>query len=139
VIVLDTNVVSELARPAPSQAVIEWVDAQGSPGVVITALTAAEVRARVALMPEGRRKLDVGLRMELLLTATFANLVLAFDINSSAHYAEVLAGRKRAGQPISAVDAQIAAICLQHEAVLATRNTADFANTGIRLINPWGS
>lgn len=138
-IVLDTSVVSELARPAPSQAVIEWVDAQESPGLVITALTAAEVRAGVALMPEGRRKLDVGLRMELLLTDTFANLVLAFDIESSAHYAEILAGRTRAGQPISTVDAQIAAICLQHKAVLATRNTADFANTGIRLINPWDS
>jgi hypothetical protein len=90
-------------------------------------------------MPAGRRKLDVGLRMELLLTDTFANLVLAFDIESSAHYAEILAGRTRAGQPISTVDAQIAAICLQHKAVLATRNTADFANTGIRLINPWDS
>jgi len=139
VIVLDTNVVSELARPTPSQEVIEWVDVQESTGLVITALTAAEVRAGVALLPDGRTKLDVGLRMELLLTETFANFVLAFDIDSSAHYAEILAGRTRAGQPISAVDAQIAAICRQHEAVLATRNTADFANTGIRLINPWGS
>lgn len=138
-IVLDTNVVSELARPIPSQAVIEWVDAQESSSLVITALTAAEVRAGVALLPGGRRKLDVGLRIELLLTETFAGFVLAFDIGSSAHYAEILAGRTRAGQPISAFDAQIAAICRQHEAILATRNTADFTETGIQLINPWDS
>lgn len=138
-IVLDTIVVSELARPIPCQAVIEWVDAQESSSLVITALTAAEVRAGVALLPGGRRKLDVGLRMELLLTETFAGFVLAFDIGSSAHYAEILAGRTRAGQPISAFDAQIAAICRQHEAILVTRNTADFTETGIQLINPWDS
>lgn len=138
-IVLDTNVVSELARPIPNQAVIEWVDAQESSSLVITALTAAEVRAGVALLPGGRRKRDVGLRMELLLTETFAGFVLAFDIGSSARYAEILAGRTRAGQPISAFDAQIAAICRQHDAILATRNTADFTETGIQLINPWAS
>ena len=138
-IVLDTNVVSELARPTPSQAVIEWVDAQDSSSLVITALTAAEVRAGVAQMPGGRKKRDVGLRMESLLTETFAGFVLGFDIGSSAHYADVVAGRRRAGRPISTFDAQIAAVCRQHEAALATRNTADFTDTGIQLINPWDS
>ncbi len=136
-IVLDTNVVSELARPVPSPAVIEWVDAQESSRLVITALTAAEVRAGVALMPDGRRRQDVGLRMELLLTETFAGFVLAFDIGSSAHYAKILAGRTGVGRPISVFDAQIAAVCRQYEAVLATRNTAEFTETGIQLINPW--
>ena len=136
-IVLDTNVVSELARPAPNQAVIDWVDAQDSSSLVLTALTAAEVRAGVALMPEGRRKRDVGLRMESLLTETFAGFVLAFDIDSSAHYADIVAGRKRTGWPIGAIDAQIAAVCRQHEAALATRNIADFTDTGLALVNPW--
>ena len=138
-IVLDTNVVSELARPTPSPAVIEWVDAQDSSSLVITALTAAEVRAGVALLPNGRRKQDIGLRMESLLTETFAGFVLAFDIDSSAHYADIVAGRRRAGRPISAFDAQIASVCRQHDADLATRNTADFTDTGIQLINPWNS
>lgn len=137
-IVLDTNVVSELARPKPSHAVIEWVDAQDSSTLVITALTAAEVRAGVALLPDGRRRREVGLRMESLLTETFAGFVLAFDIDSSAHYADIVAGRRHAGRPISIFDAQIAAVCHQHEARLATRNTADFTDTGIQLINPWG-
>ena len=136
-IVLDTNVVSELVRPTPSQAVIEWVDAHDSSDLVITALTAAEVRAGVALLPRGRRKRDVGLRMESLLVETFAGRVLAFDNDSSAYYADILAARRRAGRPISAFDAAIAAVCRQCEAALATRNTADFTDTGIQLINPW--
>lgn len=136
-IVLDTNVVSELARPSPSPTVIDWVDAHDSADLVITALTAAEVRAGVALLPGGRRKREIGLRMEELLTETFAGYVLAFDIDSSTHYADILAARTRAGRTISAVDAQIAAISRQHQASLATRNTADFTGTGIDLINPW--
>lgn len=136
-IVLDTNVLSELARPTPSQAVIDWADAHDSSDLVITALTAAEVRAGVALLPAGRRKGDIGARMELLLTETFAGFVLPFDIASSIHYAEILAARTHGGQPISALDAQIAAVCRQHTATLATRNTADFTGTGIELINPW--
>ncbi len=136
-IVLDTNVVSELARPTPSPAVIDWVDARDSSELVITALTAAEIRAGVALLPDGHRKHEIGIRMESLLTETFAGHVLAFDIDSSTHYAEILAARTRSGHPVDAFDAQIAAVCRQHESVLATRNTADFTDTGIALINPW--
>ena len=136
-IVLDTNVLSELARPTPSRAVIDWVDAHDSSELLITALTAAEVRAGVALLPEGRRKHEIKIRMESLLIETFAGYVLAFDIDSSAHYADVLEARTRARRPISTFDAQIAAVCRQHESVLATRNTADFTDTGIQLVNPW--
>lgn len=136
-IVLDTNFVSELARPRPSQAVIEWVDADDSSDLVITALTAAEVRAGVARLPGGRRKRDVGLRMESLLTETFAGYVLAFDIESSVHYAGILAARRHEGRPISAFDTQIAAVCRQYESALGTRNTADFTDTGIQLRSPW--
>ncbi len=138
-IVLDTNVLSELVRPAPSPEVIAWIDAQDSTDLVITALTAAEVRAGVALLPSGRRKQDVGVRMESLLTETFAGFILAFDIDSSEHYAEIVSSRSRAGRPISTFDAQIAAVCRQHEALLATRNTADFTDTGVQLINPWNN
>jgi predicted nucleic acid-binding protein len=137
VIVLDTNVVSELVRPTPSAAVINWLDIQASPELVITALTAAEIRAGVALLPSGRRKEHIARQMEVLLTETFAGYVLPFDVYSTPHYADILASRSRAGRPISAIDAQIAAISRQHQAILATRNTADFTDTGLDLINPW--
>jgi len=77
--------------------------------------------------------------MESLLTETFAGFVLAFDIDSSEPYAEIVASRSRAGRPISTFDAQIAAVCRQHDALLVTRNTADFTDTGVQLINPWNN
>lgn len=136
-IILDTNVVSELARPRPSRQVIDWVDGCDSSGLVITALTAAEIRTGVALLPDGRRKQEIGQQMELLLTETFAGHVLAFDLDSSACYADIVAARTRAGRPISSLDAQIAAVSAQYGAALATRNIADFAGIGLELINPW--
>jgi predicted nucleic acid-binding protein len=137
VIVLDTNIVSEVARPQPYQAVLDWMDTQDSDKLVITAITAAEIRAGVALLPSGRRKREISKRMESLLTETFAGYVLAFDVDSSAYYAQVLALRTQMGRPISGLDAQIAAICLQYEATLATRNTDDFDGIDLQLINPW--
>ena len=136
-IVLDTNVVSELARPQPDARVITWADEQDAAELVITALTAAEIRAGVALLPRGRRQREIGQRMETLLRETFSGRVLPFDVDSSPHYARILAVRRRAGRPISTIDAQIAAICAQHECELATRNTGDFRGLGLRLIDPW--
>jgi predicted nucleic acid-binding protein len=137
VIVLDTNVVCELLRPGASQAVIDWTDAQDTADLVITAITAAEIRAGVALLAAGRRRDEIGAWMEALITDTFAGHVLAFDVDSSPHYARILATRTRAGRPISGLDAQIAAVCAQHDATLATRNTTDFDGVGLDLINPW--
>jgi toxin FitB len=137
VIVLDTNVVSELARPRPSPEVVDWVDAQDSANLVITAVTAAEIRAGVALLPTGRRRRQIAERMESLISETFAGYVLAFDVDSTGHYAKVVATRTRAGQPISGLDAQIAAVCAQHGATLATRNIDDFDGLELNVVNPW--
>ena len=136
-IVLDTNVVSELARPRPAPQVVDWVDMQDSADLVITAVTAAEIRAGVALLPNGRRKRQIAERMELLITETFGGYVLAFDVDSSAYYASIIAARSRAGRPISGLDAQIGAVCTQYGATLATRNTTDFDGLDLNLINPW--
>ncbi len=136
-IVLDTNVLFELVRPAPQRAVINWVDAHDSAELVITALTAAEIRAGVALLPEGHRKHEIGIRMESLLLETFAGYVLAFDLALLPTTRRSSPTRTRDSRPISTFDAQIAAVCRQYESVLATRITADFADTGIQLVNPW--
>lgn len=103
--------------PGPSQAVIDWVDAQDSRDLVITAVTAAEIRAGVLLLPSGRRQREIGQRMESLITDAFARLVLAFDVDNSPHYASIVAIRTRAGRPIGGLDAQIAAVCAQHDCV----------------------
>lgn len=135
--VLDTNVLSELMRPAPSTSVVDWLDEQDTSELAITSLTAAELRAGVALLPDGQRKAALGQRIESMIIETFAGFILAFDAESSASYAEIVAARTRAGRPISAFDAQIAAVCRQHDAVLATRNTNDFTGAGIELVDPW--
>jgi len=136
VIVLDTKVVSELMRTAPSEKVLGWVRAQSAAQLCTTAVTLAEVRYGIARLPTGRRK-------DLLLAAaddvftTFADRVLAFDAAAAAHYGDVALARARAGAPVSGFDAQIAAVRRRHHAALATRNIDDFDRLGLVLVNPW--
>lgn len=136
-VILDTNVISELIRPRPHPAVVEWIDQQNAFEVWITAVTAAELRTGVALLPEGRRKSDLHLHIVRLLDETFAGYVLPFDDRSAIPYADIVSGRRNQGRPIAFQDAQIGAICLQQGMTLATRNTRDFEDTGIDLIDPW--
>jgi predicted nucleic acid-binding protein len=139
VIVLDTNVVSELMRHAPLEAVLVWVDSRDSAELAITAVTAAELRAGVACLPRGRRRTAVASAVDALLDDTLAGRVLPFEAESAAYYGEILALRRRAGAPIEPLDAQIAAICLQHGSALATRNTRDFTGFGLTLLDPWAA
>ncbi|WP_322748572.1 MULTISPECIES: type II toxin-antitoxin system VapC family toxin [unclassified Frankia] len=137
-IVLDTNVISELMRAAPAARVVTWVT--GRPGTALntTSVSLAEVRYGIVRLPIGRRR-------ELLLAAAddvfavFRDKVLPFDAAAGRHYADVVVEREQAGAPISGFDAQIAAICRSHDAVLATRNTNDFTGLGLELVNPWGA
>lgn len=136
-IILDTNVVSEVLRPQPSDRVIEWM--AGLAGdVAITAITLAELLAGVRLLPAGRRRAALAARIDdAIAPYRETRAILPFDDGSAEQYAEVVAIRQRAGRPIHAADAQIAAICRQHRATCATRNVADFASTGIELVDPW--
>ena len=136
-IVLDTNVVSELMRPRGEAHVIAWADEQPADRVYLTAVTTAELRYGVARMPDGRRKTDLADRLQRTIAEEFASRILSFDDNAAALYAAIVMGRERRGLPISMADAQIAAICRHHGAGLATRNTKDFAHTGIDVIDPW--
>jgi toxin FitB len=137
VIVLDTNVLSELIKAAPDQRVIDWVDRQDSAEVALTAITAAEMRAGAALLPRGRRRTTLTARIDVLITEGFTGAVLPFGVGATGYYAQIVAERRQAGTPISALDAQIAAICRQYDARLATRNGRDFVRTGIDLVDPW--
>lgn len=136
-IVLDTNVLSELMRPDAEGQVLAWVDAQPVVDLTITSVTAAELRVGVALLPAGRRRSRIAAQVDALIDETFARAVLPFDTESAQHYAEIVARRTRAGTPITALDAQIAAVCRQYDATLATRNQRDFVDTGVPLIDPW--
>jgi hypothetical protein len=137
VIILDTNVISELTRLAPDSSVIAWLDSLPAEEAAITAITAAELRYGVSRMPDGRRKADLSEAVNALINADFRDRVEPFDLLAADQYADVVTTRERAGQLISISDAQIAAICRVLNATLATRNTSDFTGTGVDLINPW--
>ena len=136
-IVLDTNVISELTRRRPDQGVLAWLDSLEISDVVTTAITAAELRYGVARLPDGERKRELEEVIRGILSEDFHGRVLPFDERSSVRYADIVTSRERIGRPIGFADAQIAAICRDLGAILATRNTADFEATGVQLVNPW--
>ncbi len=136
-IVLDTNVVSELMRPAPDSDVANWVDSLDVSDLLLTAVTAAELMYGVARLPDGRRRGELRAKMEGLLAEDFRDRILPFDALAATHYADIVADRERSGRQISFADGQIAAICRNWNVALATRNVSDFADTGVELINPW--
>lgn len=138
-IVLDTNVVSELMRRLPDVGVLQWVDGIPVDEVLLTAVTAAELRHGAARLPDGRRKHELAAKVEKLLTERFEGRVLPFDGDAAVHYAQIAASREHSGRPISMAEAQIAAICRRYGARLATRNVKDFVDTGVPVEDPWSS
>jgi toxin FitB len=139
VIILDTNVVSELMRPAPSHSVISWVDRQPANESCITAITLAELLYGVGRLADGRRKRELGAQVEAMVHDDLHHRVLAFDEIAAAHYADIVVQRERIGRPVSSADAQIAAIGRSHGATLATRNIVDFEGLAVRLVDPWAA
>jgi toxin FitB len=137
-IVLDTNVVSEPMRPEPDAGVLTWLARQDASALFITAVTEAELRTGLALLPEGRRRDALEAALEAVLAEDFAGRVLPFEAGATARaYAAIQAARRGVRRPISMADAMIAAIAGTRGWQVATRNVDDFAGTGVELINPW--
>lgn len=136
-IVLDTNVISEIFRSLPEPRVVDWL-ASLEADVAMTSVTLAELLAGVRRLPNGRRRDELTMRIDMALAPyRGGRAVLPFDDAAADRYADVLVSRESAGLPISTADAQIAAICLAHGATCATRNVKDFQHTGVELVNPW--
>jgi predicted nucleic acid-binding protein len=136
-IVLDTNVLSELMKPQPEPLVFQWVARQPRPALFTTAVTMGEILSGLELLPAGRRRAALTAAAGALFEESLAGRVLPFDSDAAERYATIAAARHRAGRPISPFDAQIASIVSSRGAALATRNTADFERCGIHLVNPW--
>jgi hypothetical protein len=135
-IILDTNVVSELMRPEPDARVRQWIGERRADELGTTAITVAEIRHGIERLPDGKRKESL-LSASADLFAGFGDLIRPFDAQAAAWFGPVMVRRARLGLPIQGFDALIAAICRDLGAILATRNTADFEETGVELINPW--
>ena len=137
--VLDTNLVSELMRDTPREKVLAWMDNRPTRELFVTAVTEAEVRTGVALLPEGARRRGLADAAERTLAGLFAGRVLPIDSGAARAYAEITAARRAVGRPISQSDCQIAAIARSRGMTVATRNVRDFVDTGIEVIDPWES
>jgi len=135
-IVLDSNVLSELMRTEPAQAVAAWVHTQHAGSLCTTAVSIAEIRYGLQRLPAGKRRTSLREAADDVFDA-FTDQVLPFDAACARHYADIVVERERAGTPISGFDAQIASICRTHQAALATRNTDDFTGLQVSLIDPW--
>lgn len=135
-IILDTNVLSEVMKPSPDTAVAAWL-ARGNAGdFYTTAITEAEILLGIAILPDGRRKNDIAEAAKRIITL-FADRILSFDSEAAQDFANIVAERRKQGRPINDFDAQIAAITRSQGMTLATRNVADFDGIGITIINPW--
>ena len=135
-IILDTNVVSELMRPDPAPGVASWVRERDRRELRTTVITVAEVWYGIARLPDGRRK-QILLDTADEVFAAFDDQVVPVDEVAAEHYADIASRRQRAGKPISGFGALVAAVCRAHGAVLATRNGPDFEGVGIEVIDPW--
>lgn len=136
-IVLDTNVLSEILRPAPDDRPLSWFAAQPRSVLFTTTVTRAELLYGAQLLPDGQRKVALLAAIQKIFSVDMAGQVLGFDNDAADHYAELAALRKKCGKPISQFDAMIAAITKSRGARLATRNVKDFVDCGIEIIDPW--
>jgi toxin FitB len=136
-IILDTNVLSELIKPQGSTLVRNWASRQPVTSLFTTAITQAEMLYGIAILPDGRRKYELYQATTLMFVEDFIGRVLPFDESAAVAFANISAERRGNGTPISQADAQIAAICYSRNAAIATRNVADFIGCGIFIINPW--
>lgn len=136
-IILDTNVLSETMAPVPSVGVMAWLASQPVEELCTTAVSKAEILAGIARMPAGRRRSELQTEADAMFTEDFERGILAFDSGAAEIYAEMMGQRYATGRIVGRLDVQIAAIARLHNATLATRNTPDFEECGIRLVDPW--
>jgi predicted nucleic acid-binding protein len=138
-IILDTNVISEVMKPAPSSHVSAWLAMQPATELITTSITEAEIFLGVELLPRGKRRESLLSDAEAMFTKDLDGRILGFDSDSARLFAKIVAHRRAIGRPINHLDAQIAAITKLRGAKLATRNVDDFSDCGIDLVDPWSS
>ena len=136
-ILLDTNVVSEVMRTRPAEAVVTWLNGQDSEKLYVSAITIGEIAYGLRILPDGKRRSGLRERFERFVALAFDQRVLAYDDSAARIYGELMGDRKEFGLPMSVPDGQIAAIARLNHLAIATRNVSDFENCGIEVINPF--
>lgn len=136
-IVLDTNIISEVMRPHPSESVVAWLNQQPGTNLFITSISLAEIGYGLRVLADGQHRRNLQNRFEEFVTQGFEYRILDFDAAAARIYSEIMGHKKEIGCPMSFPDGQIAAITLVNHFMLATRNIKDFSYCGLDLINPF--
>ena len=136
-LILDTNVISELMKPEAEPAVLAWFTRHTQAQFATTAICQAEILGGLAMLPDGKRRRSMLAAAQEIWDIDLEQRVFTFDSPSAQAFADILRRRKKAARPIQFVDAAIAAICATHKAAIITRDTAGFESCGIKVINPW--
>ena len=136
-ILIDTNVISELWKAEPNPDVLAWIDAQTVETLYLSAVTVSELRFGLATMPQGKRRTIYQERLEKEVLPTFTGRVLPFDLNASQAYADLMARAKAGGKAIGKADGYIAATAIACGLMVATRDISPFEAVGLKIVNPW--
>jgi len=136
-LLIDTNVLSEVQRPAPNLKVLDWLDAVDEDRAFISVASIAELRRGVALMNDGRRRAVLSAWLTNDLPARFAERILPIDHAVAQHWGDLMAQSRRSGVALSVMDGFFAATALAGGLALVTRNVKDFTSFGVQLFNPW--
>ena len=136
-IIVDTNVISEIMRERPSETLLAWLNGQNAALLFVTTVTIGEVLYGLGIMPDGRRLDRLRATFEGYLRRGFGGRILAYDEGAARAYADIMVRRRRAGRPLDIADGQIAAIARVHGYAVATRNMRDFEGVGLNLVNPF--
>ena len=138
-IILDTNVISELMRPEPSPRVLGWIGKQRAIELFTTSISEAEIFYGIEILSRGKRRDGLLATADAIFTKDFEGRVLGFESDAARIFSQVAAHRRTLGRPLSQADGQIAAIAQEWSARLATRNVEDFNDCGIDVVNPWAN
>ena len=136
-LMLDTNLLSEMMRPEPERKIADWIVRQPSDELFTAAVCQAEILAGLAILPSGRRRSDLEEAARAMFADDFDGRILPFDTEAASAYAEIFATRKKAGRPSGTIDLMVAAIARVSGASVVTRNVADFEGVGVAIVNPW--
>lgn len=136
-IILDTNIISEMMKPYPSDNLISWLDQEDVSKLYITTITIAEISYGINALPEGNKKVLIAEAFSRTIMSGFELRIYPFDESSAYLYGKIMADRKKKGRPLSIPDGQISAIALSRNCTVATRNVNDFVNSGIDIVNPF--
>ena len=136
-ILLDTNVVSEVMKTSPAEPVVTWLNVQETTLLHISSVTIGEIAYGLRILPQGRRRSLLTQKFDQLVTRAFEQRVLTYDESAARVFGELMGERKELGRPMSLPDGQIAAIARVHHFALATRNVVDFEHCGVDVINPF--